>query len=191
MQGELPGGAMYVTFGVHKGSAFSGTDLSDIADIFQNWWNTDISVSVTNQLAMNAIKVTDLTTPSSPTFTLSPVTPGTGTVTSGPVNDNAALVVTCKTANRGRSFRGRNYWGGLPAGALTNSTEWSVGTVTAWSGFYPDLANALGVAGFEHVILSRFNAGVRRSVGVFTRVVDYQAKRPIGTQRRRVIGHGI
>lgn len=190
-KGTLAGQQCYLTFGIRKGSAIGGTDLSDIADVFDAWWATDFRAELSTNYNAGSIKVTDLSSDSAPTFEKPVTAPTDGAVASASVPNNVAMVVSFLTANRGRSYRGRNYVMGVPSADLDTNTSFESSSCAAVQLDYEQLQLALAGAGFEHVVLSRFNAGAERAVGVSTAVETYRANTPVGTQRRRVTGHGI
>lgn len=189
--GTFGGTACYLTNGVRKGSPFSGTDLTDIGNIFGLWLQEDLLPLLYNTLTYTQIKVTDLTSQFAPIAIATDGLPASGAVTGASVTNQVASVVSFKTGLRGRSFRGRNYVGGLGATALNTTTTVSAAFAASLVGAYVQLATSLGAAGFDHVVLSRFENNVRRSVGVATRITDYIGRLPLGTQRRRIVGHGI
>lgn len=191
MQGVLASQTVMLTNGVQKASPFGGSDLTDIATIFNNWYHDFLRGLLSNSIVFATIKVTDLTTESSPVVIMDVTAPQAGAVGTGPVVNNTALVVSFSTSSRGRSYRGRNYIPGVPTADLSTYTAFDATAAAAFSAAYVLLGSALGSAGFNHVVLSRRNLGAWRSVGVATRINGYTAKLPIGTQRRRVTGHGI
>jgi len=189
--GLLASQTVLLTNGVRKGSAFSGTDLSDIADIFANWLVNDLDPLLSDDLEWDYVKVTDLTTQFSPVFVGGTGLPDNGDVTGVPVPNNVAAVISFQTGNRGRSFRGRNYIPAAPSSVLQTTSQFTTAFAANIAAAYGALAAALGTAGFDHVVLSRYENSVRRTTGVATRITAYNAKTPVGTQRRRVIGVGI
>lgn len=191
MQWLLGEQTVLITNAVRKASPFSGTDYEDILDIFHTFWQDGLAPLTTNELGAVLMRLTDLTTVDGAVVERALGTPAAGGVDLVPVPNNAAMVVSLKTANRGRSFRGRNYVPSLPAAALATTTSWTTGTIDAMRAAYEALGDDLSTAGFDHVVLSRQNDGERRTVGVATRITTYIARSPIGTQRRRIIGRGI
>ena len=113
-----------------------------------------------------------------------------GTQAGVAVPNNVAMSVTLKTALRGRSYRGRNFIGGLPAAALTNPSFWNPTIQAAVDNAWIQLGLAGVAAGFTHSVLSRANNGVRRTVGVAVHIETYIARLPVATMRRRVAGRG-
>jgi len=191
VQGVLASQQVFLTNGVQKASAFGGTDLQDIADIFASWVVSELLPILCDDLVINTIKASDLTTQFSPVAVSITGLPASGSVSGSPLTNQVAAVVSYKTAARGRSFRGRNYVPGAPVNSLQTATELTVTFVGNLVAAYQSLGIALGSANFNHVVLSRQENGVRRTNGVATIITDYIGRTALGTQRRRVIGHGI
>jgi len=190
-QGEFGGTASYLTFGVRKGSPMTTTDLEDIADLFGTWLSSNLLPELYDTMAFNSVKVTDLSDQFAPVFVGTNGLPASGSVTGASVTNQVAAIVSFKTAQRGRSFRGRNYVGGLPAAALLTTSSLTSTFISAIQDDYDELSLALGAAGYDHVVLSRYENLVRRTTGVATRVDSYIVRPVLGTQRRRLAGHGI
>lgn len=180
-----------LTFGVRKGDAFVAGDLDTIATAFEDWIHTELFPLLSSATTIDTIKVTDLTTVSSPVLVHSITSPIVGGGSANAVPSNMAVVVSFATPNRGRSFRGRNYVFGVPLSTLSNQDTVATTAISAFNAAYAALATTyLGAVGFDHVVLSRFNDKTRRTTGVATRVNAYITRAPIGTQRRRVQGRG-
>jgi hypothetical protein len=188
--GQQASQAVFLTFAVRKPTEISAGDLSTIADVVDAWYGATFRTHVSADCAFNSIKVTDLTTVSSPTWEQSVTDPQEGASTAA-VPNNVALVVTSRTALRGRSYRGRNFVPGMPAAGLVNKTTWNASQYNAIAGDWQQLDLDFGLAGYERVVLSRQLDGVRRTTGVATVITAYVGRGRIGTQRRRVLGTGI
>jgi hypothetical protein len=166
------------------------SDMDTLFDKLDTWFHDEFQPLITATLAISTIRITDLTTAVSLTKEY-PVT-GThdGTQAGSAVPNNVAMSVTLKTAKRGRSYRGRNYIGGLPAAALTNPTFWNPTIIAATEAIWVALGQAFSDAGFTHVVLSRQENSTRRTVGVPTPIQQYIPRSPVATMRRRVAGRG-
>jgi len=190
-QGVMAGQAAYLTLAFNKPGGYVGTDLQDLADGIAGWLVAELAPLQQAGITWLAVKVTDLTTVSSPVVVSTVGLPVNGGVGGAALTNQACMVVSFKTALRGRSFRGRNYVPSLPPADLASTTEWAPTPIANFAEAYVDLAETFVPTGNVHVVLSRFNSSVRRTVGVFTTVTAYVARAPIGTQRRRIEGHGI
>lgn len=191
IQMSLAGATCMLTYGIRKGSAIDVADLDAVNDIFAEWITAELAPLLVDDLLFQSIKSTNLLTDSSPVSVLSTGFPATGSIVGTPVPNNVALVMSMATANRGRSYRGRNYIPALPNTGLQTASTWQNAQLVAFNAAYAELAIMLGADGYEHVILSRIQNGVQLAVGVSTRVDAYIARAAVGTQRRRVIGVGI
>lgn len=188
--GILQAQLLILTAGFTKAGAVLESDMDALASILDSWVHNDLLPLTTASAEYDTINIADLTTSTSLVKDY-PITGGhNGTQAGTAVPNNVALSVTLKTALRGRSYRGRNYLGGMPAAALTNPTFWNPSILAAALLAWQNLAAAGLSVGFQHSVLSRFNGGVRRTVGVSTPIQAYIPRAPIATMRRRVAGRG-
>ncbi len=189
-EGVMAGQNTFLTFAFTKTGGYIGTDLQDLADEIAGWLVSDLAPIQNAGVTWVNVKATDLTTETSPVVNSTAGLPVNGGVSTGAVTNQVALVVSFKTALRGRSYRGRNYIMGVPTADLSTTTEYTAAAANVFASKYLDLVTTLVPPGNVHVILSRFNNGVRRTIGVATAVTEYIGKTPVATQRRRIIGHG-
>jgi len=189
--GSMAGQAAYLTLGFQHVGPFIGTDLQNLADGMANWLVGALAPLQHAGITWSQVKVTDLTTVSSPVVVSTLGLPVNGSVGGAALTNQVAMVMSFKTALRGRSFRGRNYIPSLPPADLASTTEWANTPLTNFAAAYSTGLSANVPAVDTHVVLSRFNGGALRSIGVATPVTVYIARAAIGTQRRRIIGHGI
>jgi len=167
-----------------SGDALTGSDGAIIAAAVGSWWNANMKAKVHPTCIQTTVIVNDLTSESGWTAEYTNNTPGTNV--GEPLPAQSAMVVTFLTGIRGRSYRGRNYVPGITQAEIANVNQWSAGTVTAVGAAYVLLQTALVAAGVNHVVLSRFLAGVPRALGHTQIVESYVAKTLIATQRRRL-----
>lgn len=191
MRGNLSGQAAYITGAVQAAAALTPTDLLQIANDVAEWFTTDLNDFVHNLYTVDDVKVTDLTTQSSPVYIGGSGLPDAGNLTGAIVPNNVALVISFTTVLRGRSYRGRNYVPAMAAANLSTSTTFTSTIAGDVANSFTNLHTALASDGFIPVILSRFNNGVRRTTGVAQPITGIIGRTAVGTQRRRVIGHGI
>jgi len=188
MNGMTGGSQTVWTLGVKKTSTLSDGDLPDIYDVFDFWWTNHMRGSVGDDFSLLTIRVTNLTTQFSGVYETSPTGDPLGAVTGTIAPNNAAMVISLKTANRGRSYRGRNYIPAVPSSFLQDANHITTTAAEDLQEAYELLATQLAAANYLHVVLSRQENGVRRTVGVATPVITYIGKTRIGTMRRRVVG---
>ena len=163
-----------------------GTKLVDVilSDTL-NWVNVEWTLT--------KLHIVDLTTASSPAFdwvtgssgNLPQI--GTSSITGGG-GAQMALVTTLRTASRGRSFRGRNYWPGLCGNNIGSDGRTVVGTrALDQNDFVGSVVTGVAtITGLNVVVISRHSGGSPRSAGVMSIVTSWDTNDTIDTQRRRV-----
>lgn len=101
-------------------------------------------------------------------------------------SQNVALVLTLRTAMRGRAYRGRIYVGGLAETLVANGMVDEIPANAAVS-FFQDIRNNALAAGWLMGVRSGYLNGVKRPSAVVTPVIAIQFRnRIVGSQRRRV-----
>lgn len=175
----------FLTSGWKFSTAVTLADLVALAGGIDTWITNELAPLISSNVNIVGIKVTGLTSAVDPTFVATPTTT-TGSLAGTVLSAQAAMVVTFATALRGRSYRGRNYVAGRVTGELLTVTQWNNAPVAAMGEAYQDLPDTMGPLGWTHVVLSRQNNNVRRTVGVATPVTSWTAKAQIATQRKRL-----
>lgn len=159
--------------------------LETYADTFDSWWQADLQPILSNSYVLENITVTSLELATGPQFIKSFSTGHQGDLTGEQVAGNAALVISWRTPNLGKSFRGRTYIGGLDAAATETSTVVSASFATAVQNAAENLIGAVESIGGALSVLSRFTAGVLRVVGLLTEITSIIVDTKIDSQRRR------
>jgi len=190
-QGSMASQAAYLTLGFLKPGGINSGDLETLADTVADWLADELAPLQQAGMTWSQVQATDLNTQFSPVAVSASSLPVSGGVSGAALTNQVAMVMSFKTAKRGRSFRGRNYIPSIPPGDIVSTTAWTSAALTAFKSAYLNMANQIGLQGWTHVILSRQENGVRRTTGVNEPVTDYIPRAAIGTQRRRIIGHGI
>lgn len=136
--------------------------------------------------------VTDLTTETSERIVQTDGLPIPGIIASPILPLNATFAVTSLTAMRGRSYRGRTYWIGLPASKVTESKidpAFANGLVTGMGALQDAVST---VNGGKLVVLSQFQDGAWLTEAVATEITSYAyADLFTDSQRRRLPGRGM
>lgn len=161
--------------------AFLASDLA-------TWWTAQIApISHTTHILQN-VTCTALDPSGPPQAIHTTGLPSPGLQTGDPMPNNVALVMSLRTALRGRSFRGRIYVGGISeSNALGNEVlgtlrdahvlRWSQLIVFTGGVLTPDLTM---------VVLSYFSGGAVRGTPVATPVATISANTRFDTMRRRM-----
>jgi hypothetical protein len=181
-----------------EGGSIDATAAAGIATGIIAWWVDNYSPITTTALALREVVVTDLSSDTG--FQVSEVPDGlvTGTISTSPAFPNSvSLAVSFRTANRGRSFRGRNYVVGITDSQVTLNTM-DPTTVSAWHDAYTALLATAASLSVEWVVVSRFSGvdpttrkPIPRATGITTPVTTVVVTDPtVDSQRRRLPGRG-
>lgn len=162
--------------------------MEDLANDLFAWVATPFSDNLSTEYGFREIYVTNLTSSTSPTFAL-PIA-GTGAVTGSSLPSSSCICMSFRTAERGRSARGRNYVSGLAEDEVTGNTL-GLTRADAIRDAYAAIPAALVTGDWTWVVVSRFTNGAPRATGVTIPVttVTY-ADRFLDSQRRRLTGRG-
>lgn len=187
----LSGQVVVVTISLQKAAALTTADLTAAATAGKQWWKTYLKPLSGPQLALTGATAYDLTTASSPVVHVpeSPPDPGTNAAECLPAN--AAAVISWRTANRGRSARGRMYVPGLTEGGNSNGINIAPTTQAAIAVAAANLASFFTPSLLNHVVISRFLNGVARAQGLSQAVTANIVDDLWDSQRRRLGGRGI
>lgn len=183
---SLDGVPCVVTMGFRHtvSAAYSVSDLGVLATAIDVHYVTPLAARQEGVVVYRNIHLRDLDAVDGAVFDLPLAVPGGGLGTAVP--NQVAMTVTFLTGVAGRSFRGRNYVAGLPAGTLADQRTWDTGETGAIQAIYEGFDGALPAADSEHVVLSRQALGNPRETGVATPVIGYRANPQVYTQRRRL-----
>lgn len=164
------------------------TAMEDLANDLFAWVATPFSDNLSTEYGFREIYVTNLTSSTSPTFAL-PIA-GTGSVTGASLPSSSCICMSFRTAERGRSGRGRNYVSGLAEDEVTGNTL-ALSRADALRDAYAAIPTALVSGDWTWVIVSRYSNGAPRATGLVIPVttVTY-ADRFLDSQRRRLTGRG-
>lgn len=166
------------------------TNMGELGAHLVAWWNTNIKPNVPTSQSLTQIKLVDLTTEIAPVVIYATGLPSAGSNASPALPNNCALVITKRTALRGRSYRGRFYFGALNEASVTANTVsvgLSGGLVTALN-----LLNNFTTATEEWfaVVVSRYTNNLPRPGGIATRITSHDTDSVVDSQRRRLPRRG-
>jgi hypothetical protein len=194
----LDGQQIENTLYFESGAAITQPSLLALVGAVFDWWQTNLQPLLPLALQLAEISATDLTSATGPQASLVPAVDELGAVNSPQLPNNVSLAVSFRTALRGRSFRGRNFYPALwEAGVDENTVQPTI--ITAIHSAYTALIGDTGVsdAGFDWVVVSRFSgvdsAGkpIPRITGVATIITTVVIVDPtIDSMRRRLPGRG-
>jgi len=175
-----------------KSSAISAADLTVLAIDLVNWWDTYGDPTMCDQGQLNSIDVIQQDSSTSPSISYAPASPIAGSATGSAAALNVSIVSSFRTANRGRSSRGRFYSYALSE-TDTNNNGITIGSglQTALSVMWANLGGFVSPDGWTHVVVSKQLDLVARTAGLAQPVLSYIIDTALDSQRRRLLGRGI
>lgn len=180
------------------GSTLTPTNLTQLCEDLVTWWDSAYSDEVSSAVELVEVTATDLTSETGPVASFNPSTTLLGALTSPALPNNVSIAVSFRTAARGRSFRGRNYFVGLTESQVTNNTL-SDPSAAALLGIYQLLLPVGGTFTDDWiwVVASRFSGidgdgkPIPRDVGISTPITSVViVDKTIDSARRRLPGRG-
>lgn len=157
---------------------------------FQTWWVNIVDSYISIAVTLVELKATDLETQNGRVIFNNTSLPLAGTAAGAALPNNCALVITKRTANRGRSFRGRIYVPGMTETFVTGN-QVTGGTVTGLVNAFEDIRQlTANTIDWNMVVVSRYANKNPRVVGIATAVTGFTSDGLIDSQRRRLPGRG-
>lgn len=184
--GTQAGQPVINVFNVDNKAAVTPAALAATAALFETWWRTSIRGGIATSYSLDQIITTDISVPNGNQNILVPASPRTGAVATASAAANAALVVSWRTAQIGRSFRGRTYVGGLPTSAFVSANAFDPVYAAGFAVGGVALINALTTAGKALAVLSRYSNGVLRVTGLLTEIVAVIVNLASDSSRKRL-----
>ena len=176
-------------FHVHNSIPWTLAHINACLDTYITWVQTDGKYCMGTGCTFVSTTGRDLTTKTSTIVDKLPLAPVEGTQMSGCVVQAVTAVVSWRTAQSGRSYRGRTYVPGLPAEWVENGylKPAAMGTLKT---HYEALYGTMSLDTWELGVFSRMSDKVYRTQGVFTPVSHVVVGNQLGVQRRRLPGRG-
>lgn len=172
------------------GGALTPTLLQLIAEDVMANWISELQPLKSSTCTFTEVFAFDLSTEGSFGFTAIPGAPVSGEAGAPPLPNNVSLAVSFRSAFRGRSGRGRNYWYGLVEDQFAGNNA-TTAIQTAILAGYDTLVGSALTNGFVHVVASRFTNNAPRLVGaIFPVQAITITDSTLDSQRRRLPGRG-
>ena len=176
-----------------KASPWAISHMEELAEGMIDWWVANIKPSVSVDLSLIQVDVTDMSEQNAPGISWGTGLPQAGITGTGTTLPNSiSCVFTKRTALRGRSYRGRIYHMGLTEAQVTGNSVVTL-TVSQLIGHYEAaLSIPLTVAVDEAnmVVVSKYTNNAPRATGVATLVTNITSDGIVDSQRRRLPGRG-
>lgn len=167
-----------------------GAAAAEVYGILNTVWWDGFRAQISTECTSVENYFVDLSDQAGPVAALPAFTNHTGAASGPPVPNNAALVITHRTANRGRSYRGRTYVPGI-AKSVVQGSYVDVGVVSDIVNAFNDMVDACETANVPFTIVSRVHDGNPRPEGIDTVVTLCVARdNVLDSQRRRAPGRG-
>jgi hypothetical protein len=160
--------------------------------LFHGWWTNQLKGLFSAGIALTRIVTTNLDTQNAPQSTEVVSPPEAGLVSSGStLPGGSALVMTHRTALRGRNYRGRTYASGLTTTSTATANSVTLTALTNLANAFFALIGLLSAVNDTWVVLSKFFAKNPRSAAVATPITAVSADQYLDSQRRRLTGRGV
>jgi len=154
------------------------------------WWSSDIRPNVPTTLSLQRIQLTDQSSDISPSIAYATGLPLVGSNVGPSLPNNVAMVITKRTALRGRSYRGRIYHPGLLEGIVVNNTIDSGFANNVRNAYANLLSFATTGTTWDMVVVSRQNNNAPRVTADSNQVISLDVNLQVDSQRRRLPGRG-
>lgn len=175
-----------------KTGGYELDDLIVLAEAVITEWSAGPRGSMSSAVVLTEVRATDLSDVNGPAAVVTTGLPLAGLITSTPsLPNNVAIVMTKRTPQRGRSFRGRLYHPGLVEGEVTSNAV-SAGRVTGLISSYNAMISVTDVEldVSTMVVVSRFTNNAPRITGIATPVLNFTTDGLVDSMRRRLPGRG-
>lgn len=171
-------------FFVTKSTAPTSGDLDDVIVETLAFFN-NIKNAMHVSYALANITATDVHVANGTQTILPLTTDNTGVATSAAAAANAAVCISLRTAQTGRSFRGRFYLGALSNANLVDAQTFSSTAAASLAGWFEDFITALDAIGATLVVVSNYSNKVVRAIALATEIISIIVDTKIDSQRRR------
>lgn len=166
-----------------------GVELLDLVDTVRAWWTANMKALMSDEYSLVLIRVSDISSQDGLGYESSEDLPVAGTYSAEALPANCTLSTKFITGQRGRSFRGRNYFVGL-VGDEVETDLVKATFVSAILAAYEALLTAMDTTNWTWVVVSRYHNNAPRSSGITTPIIGVSCDRVVDSQRRRLPGRG-
>lgn len=141
--------------------------LADLYEMVEMWATDAWSPLAVNDWRLNQIRVRNMTTENGAEYSGNPLIPGL--INADPMPSNVTISVSFRTGLSGRSFRGRNYFVGLPRTAVIDD-DISPTAITNINDGYEGLIAQVSGSDWTWVVASFQTDGAPRASALLTPV---------------------
>lgn len=163
-----------------------GFVLAQIATTVRDQWISQMLPQLSQDISLVNVTATDISVEGGQQSVQVPSGDAAGDYNGASLPSNQAFVITHRTARVGRSYRGRTYVAGLPE-ALVTGNHLALANAQGIAAAFNTIRTTLAENDFIFSVLSRFNQGDERPLGVLTAVTTSVARETrVDSQRRRL-----
>lgn len=163
-------------------------DLAQVTAAAETWFTGDYFGKVSPQALLRQVRATDLSVQGG-SQDINPVgvAGGSGTVSEA---NNVSIVVSQRTAKRGRAYRGRAYTTGLDQAKRLSPTQVTSAYAAQILSSFTGLQTTLDVIGFDVVVATKQLNGAVVNPAETNEVIAFVVDQNFDSQRRRLEGRG-
>ena len=181
----LRGVPVSITFHVQAPDTVTTTHLANAAQIVKDWWDGTAYFQFSQDLVIQRIEATDVSTQPAQQHIITSFTHGTGNAAVDALPSNVAIVISNRTFFIGRSYRGRVYLPGIASNVVEDNVL-TAGAKANLETMWGTLLTNLGNAALPMIIASYQNNLASRETAVATLVSNALVVDTVRTQRRRL-----
>jgi hypothetical protein len=173
---------------IKDSGSVTNSDLDNVADIAEAWWGATLDTYVGAGNTLTQITATNMTSQGAAQVQ-EPVNTD-GVMTGSNIPSGISVVISQRTALRGRSYRGRAYLAGqtvLNTNGLNHiTTTYAANLVSAFTALNASLVSA----GYFIAVASKQHNGVTTTPAAVNAVTAFVVDTQYDSQRRRLAGRG-
>lgn len=186
MDGQLTINDLYFQI---SGGGINAAGLVNLAVNVADWWTLNVIPLLSRDCSSVRVVAVDLGAADGPAGEAPAAADGGVDIEAVP--NNVAACVSFRTAQRGRSGRGRNYISGVP-GSLVDLNTLDAGFITNLVNAYLLMVGAgTFLPGWQWVVVSRYTANAPRVSGLAIPITSVtMVTSSVRSMRSREVGHG-
>jgi hypothetical protein len=186
MDGQLTINDLYFQI---SGGGINAAGLVNLATNVADWWTLNVVPLLSEDFASVRVVCVDLGSDIGP-IGEAPAA-ATGGVAVEAVPNNVAACVSFRTAQRGRSGRGRNYVPGIPGSQVALNTLQPTFITNLVAAYELLVGAGTFIPGWQWGVVSRQTGGALRTNGLFIPITSVlMVGSSVRSMRSREIGHG-
>jgi len=171
---------------------FEPTQIAQLAATVADYWSSDMLPHLSDNYTLLRVEAKDISSDGQPSYTNTAHVGESGAISGGCLPGGSAFCVSFRSGLSGRSYRGRNFIGGIPLSNVSGNqvlSAWADPLVAVYAGIN-DAVDA-DLPGVFQAIVSRFHLGAPRTEALVSPVVSWVATDyNVDAQRRRLTGRG-